>query len=87
MLRQVAQAILFGTHSIFLGSEVSGHVCGKDPILKKKLERWDAMFDKEKESLGFILNGRFQTVCLPNSKAMAMIKESKRVLKKKQCSL
>jgi hypothetical protein len=82
LTRRVSRATLHVIHSIFPPPEVSGHVGGKDPISRKKLEKGDARFDVEKEIMGFILNGVDQTVRLAESKAQAIANEIVRVLRK-----
>ena len=56
LICRVSRATLHTIHSVFTPLEVSGHIGGKHPISKKKLEKGDARFDIEKEILGFLIN-------------------------------
>jgi hypothetical protein len=69
LIRRVSRAALHAIHSIFPPPERSGHVGGKDPVSKKKLEKGDARFEIEKEILGFLINGADHTVRLSSVKA------------------
>jgi hypothetical protein len=82
LIRRVSRATLHAIHSIFPPPEVSGHVGGKDPISRKKLEKGDARFDIEKEILGFLINGVDRTVRLSDAKAQAIADEIVKVLRK-----
>jgi hypothetical protein len=82
LIRRVSRATLHAIHSIFPPPEVSGHVGGKDPISRKKLEKGDAWFDVEKEILGFLLNGVDRTVRLAESKAQAIANDIVRIPRK-----
>jgi hypothetical protein len=57
LIRRLSRATLHAMHSTFPPPEVSGHLGGKDPICRKKLEKGDAQFDVEKEILGFMIDG------------------------------
>jgi hypothetical protein len=76
----VAHVTLHAIHSIFPPTEVSGHVGGKDPISRKKLEKGDARFDVEKEILRFIINGVDRTVRILEVKAQSIAGEIVKVL-------
>jgi hypothetical protein len=87
LLRRVSRATLHAIHSIFPSPEVTGHVGGKDPISRKKLEKGDARFDIEKEILGFLINGVDRTVRLAEAKAQAIAAEIVAVLRKTHVNL
>jgi hypothetical protein len=82
LIRRVSRATLHAIHSIFPPPEVSGHVGGKDPISRKKLEKGDARFEVEKEILGFLLNGVERTVRLSEAKAQAIAADITAALRK-----
>jgi hypothetical protein len=82
LIRRVSRATLHAIHSIFPPPDVSGHVGGKDPISRKKLEKGDARFDVEKEILGFLLNGVDRTVRLSEAKAQAIASDITSALRK-----
>jgi hypothetical protein len=87
LIRRVSRATLHAIHSIFPPPEVSGHIGGKDPISRKKLEKGDARFEVEKEILGFMMNGADRTVRLSDAKATAIAEEIATILKKKHVPL
>jgi hypothetical protein len=87
LIRRVSRATLHAIHSIFPPPESSGHVGGKDPISRKKLEKGDARFDIEKEILGFMINGAERTVRLSEAKAQAIADEIGKVLRKSHVPL
>jgi hypothetical protein len=87
LIQRVSRATLHAIHAIFPPPEVSGHVGGKDPISRKKLEKGDARFDVEKEILGFMLNGVDRTVWLAEAKAQAIAEEISKVLRKSRVPL
>jgi hypothetical protein len=87
LIRRVSRATLHAIHSIFPPPEVSGHVGGKDPISRKKLEKGDARFDIEKEILGFLVNGADRTVRLPEAKAQSIATEIVAILRKTHVTL
>jgi hypothetical protein len=87
LIRRVSRVTLHAIHSIFPPPEISGHVGGKNPISRNKLEKGDARFDIEKEILGFTLNGADRTVRLSEAKAQAMADEIAKILRKSHVSL
>jgi hypothetical protein len=87
LIRRVSRATLHAIHSIFPPPEVSGHLGGKDPISRKKLEKGDARFDVEKEILGFMINGAERTVRLSETKAQSIANDITRLLRKSKVPL
>jgi hypothetical protein len=86
-LANIARAALHGIHSIFPSPTVTGHANGKDPISQKKLDKGDARWDPSKVILGFLVNGKHRTVCLPADKAQRIGTEIAKALKKSKVSL
>ena len=60
-LEHFSWAMLFGVHSIFPLSAVSGHH-GQDPVLQKKLAQGKGLWETTKEILGWLVNGAKFTV-------------------------
>jgi hypothetical protein len=88
LIQRVSRAAtLHAIHAVYPPPEISGHVGGKDPISRKKLEKGDARFDIEKDILGFTLNGADRTVRLSEAKAQAMADEIAKILRKSHVSL
>jgi hypothetical protein len=87
LIRRASRATLHAIHSTFPPPEVSGHIGGKDPMSRKKLEKGDARFEVEKEILGFMMNGADRTVRLSDAKATATAEEIATILKKKHVPL
>jgi hypothetical protein len=83
LLRQIIRATLYGVHSIFPLPEITNHEGGKDLISIKNMEKGDAKFMPRKIVLGFLLNGKKQTVPFPPDKAEKIITDMHRLLKKK----
>jgi hypothetical protein len=86
-LQQTARATLHAIHNIFPPPAATGTPDAKDPISEKKLGKGDARWDTHKEILGYWLDGRARTVQLPPSRADALLKELKSILKKKRIPL
>jgi hypothetical protein len=86
-LSSISRAALHGIHAIFPSPTVTGHVNGKDPISQKKLDKGDARWDPTKVILGFLVNGKHRTVCLPMEKAQRFTNEVTKVLKKQRISI
>jgi hypothetical protein len=81
-LQRTARATLHAIHSVFHAPGVTSMLDAKDPISKKKLAKGDAHWDTTKEILGYWLNGIDQTVQLPPSQAVDLLKEAKSILRK-----
>jgi hypothetical protein len=84
LLLRTARAALHSIHGVFPPPAVSGHTGGKDPVSEKKLVKGDARWAACKEILGFILNGKKRTIQLTPDKAIRIVQEILRVLKKKR---
>jgi hypothetical protein len=87
LLRKTARATLHAIHSVFPTPEATGTPNAKDPISEKKLAKGDARWDTVKEVLGYWLDGRNRTVPLPPDRATDLLKEVKKILKKKRVPL
>jgi hypothetical protein len=87
LIRRVSRATLHAIHSIFPPPERSGHLGGKDPVSKKKLEKGDARFEIEKEILRLLIHGADCTVHLSSAKAQAIADEISKVLRKSHVPL
>ncbi len=48
---------IHGIHSVFPQPEVTGHVDGKQPISKPKLEKGNGDYTSDKEMIGFLFDG------------------------------
>ena len=70
-LQRTGRAALHTIHSLFPPPDRSGHVSGKDPVLKK-LEAGDARSAQSKELLGFVFDGQARTVHLTQRKALGI---------------
>jgi hypothetical protein len=81
------QAAIHGIHSIFPPPPITNHVDGKESILVKKLAAGDRNFTTKKDLIGFAFNGVKQPVQLPWAKALAYVKETHRMLRRKTVSL
>jgi hypothetical protein len=84
LLQRTARATLHAIHSVFPTPAAMGAPDAKDPILEKKLAKGDARWDTVKEVLGYWLDGRNRTVQLPPDRAADLLKEVKKILKKKR---
>jgi hypothetical protein len=87
LLQRTARATLHAIHSIFPPPHVTGTPDAKDPISEKKLAKGDARWNTRKEILGYWLDGVHRTIQLPPSRAEALLKEVKALLKKKRIPL
>jgi hypothetical protein len=83
----IQQAAIHGIQSIFPPTLITNHADGKEPILAKKLVAGDRIFTTKKDLIGFAFNGVKQTVHLPRAKALAYVKETYRMLRRKTVSL
>jgi hypothetical protein len=87
LLLHTARAALHSIHGVFPPPSVSGHKGGKDPVSEKKLIKGDARWAACKEILGFLLNGKNRTIQLTDAKAMGIVTEIIKVLKKRKVPL
>jgi hypothetical protein len=69
LLRRIAKATLYEVHSVFPPPEITNHEGGKDSVSVKKLQKGGATFLPHKVILGFMLDGKAQTVRLPTEKS------------------
>jgi hypothetical protein len=83
----MARAALHAIHNMFPSPAATGTPDVKDPISEKKLGKGDARWDTQTDILEYWLDGRARTVQLPPSKANALLKELKSILKKKRTPL
>ena len=72
---------------LYFPQPVTGHVDGKEPILNPKLDKGDGNFTSNKEMSGFLFYGIKRTVRLPPAKAVAYIKETHWILRRKSVPL
>ena len=86
-LERVGRAALHTIHGLFPPPERSGHLGGKDPISRKKLEANDARWASTKELLGFVFDGQMRTVHLTQRKAQGIVEATTRLLKKNRAPL
>ena len=56
VLRHYSRALLHGIHSVFPPPNITGH-SGADPILIKKLNQGDRLWEVRKEILGWMIDG------------------------------
>ena len=87
LLLRTARASLHAIHSIFPPPARSGHTGGKDPVSQKKLDKGDGRFCPQKEILGFLVDGRTRTVCLPQRKVATLISDLDLLLRGCKASL
>ena len=83
----IHRASIHGIHLVFPQPEVTGHIDGKQPISKPKLEKGNGDYTSDKEMIGFLFDGIKQTVYLPHAKAAAYIKETHQILRRKSVPL
>lgn len=85
-LTHVSRASLWGIHAFFPPVDITGHLNGKDPISQKKLEKGDGIFLTKKVILGFAFHGSDRTVTLPPAKALAIVLQTRQLLRKTTCA-
>ena len=85
-LTKISRAMIHGVHSVFPPPELSGHN-GHDPVSKPKLEKGEGLWAFEKEILGWILNGKNNTLQLPPKKCETIRKLINKIIKLKRVSL
>ncbi len=83
----IRRAAIHGINAVFPPTSVTHHTDGKEPISAKKLAAGDGNFDTKKEMIGFVFDGVKCTVHLPPAKAVAYIKETHTLLRRKTVPL
>ena len=68
-LNELSRTALADICSFFPTPKESGHVNGRDPVSEKKINKGDGRWSHLKVILGFIFDGRFRSVQLPQDKS------------------
>jgi hypothetical protein len=87
LIKRITMAALHTIHLLFPPFTITGHVGGKDSVSQKKCDKGDARFERNKEVLGFVLDGAKRTASLPPTKAQAIDAEMAKLLQKPHVSL
>eukprot|EP00957_Ditylum_brightwellii_P105145 8014909-Ditylum_brightwellii.AAC.1 len=78
-LTAISRTMLYGLHSVYPPSEVTGHL-GGDSCAEKKLQKEEARWEYIKEILGWTFNGKNFTIQLPEERCDCILKLIKQVL-------
>ncbi len=80
----IRRAAIHGIEAVFPPPPVTQHQGGKEPISESKLLKGDGNFESKKDMIGFRFDGLKQTVHLLPEKALAYVKETHRILRRKR---
>ncbi len=80
----IRRAAIHGIEAVFSPPSITQHQGGKESISESKLLKGDGNLESKKDMIGFRFDGIKQIVHLPPEKALAYVKETHHILRRKR---